>query len=89
MRTLFMKYWHSYDQRASLESTLQNENSHDKILNIAKLSPNQSPSWAVAGFNSSFSVRQAGRPTPSRIVLSGQNLTLLSKAKLLVLMDRP
>ena len=30
MRTLFIKYCHSHDQRASLESTLQNENSHDK-----------------------------------------------------------
>ena len=34
MRTLFIKYCHSHDQRASLESTLQNENSYDKILNI-------------------------------------------------------
>ena len=28
-----MKYCHSHDQRASLESTLKNENAHDKILN--------------------------------------------------------
>ena len=27
-----IKYCHSYDQRASLESTLQNENAHYKIL---------------------------------------------------------
>ena len=33
MRTLFIKYCHSHDQRASLESTLKNENAHDKILN--------------------------------------------------------
>ena len=33
MQTLFIKYCHSHDQRASLESTLKNENAHDKILN--------------------------------------------------------
>ena len=34
MRTLFIKYCHSHDQRASLESILQNENLHDIILNM-------------------------------------------------------
>ena len=33
-----IKYCHSHDQRASLESTLQNENSHDKILNSSSYS---------------------------------------------------
>ena len=33
MQTLFIKYCHSHDQRALLESTLKNENAHDKILN--------------------------------------------------------
>ena len=28
-----IKYCHSHDQRASLESTLQNENAQDMILN--------------------------------------------------------
>ena len=33
-----IKYCHSHDQSASLESTLQNENAHDMILNSSSYS---------------------------------------------------
>ena len=52
------------------------------LFSIAKLSPNQSPSWAVAGFNSSFSVRQAGRqadPIQNSTFWSESDFTVKSK----------
>ena len=61
---------------------------------IAKLSPSPSSNWAVAGSIPSFSVRPAGCPAsqqagrPSGIVLSRHSMTLISKAKLLILMMR-
>ena len=56
--------------------------------NIAKLSPSPSPSQAVLVL---FPASPSGRPSdrPSRIVLSSLNLALISKGKLLDLLDGP
>ena len=52
-------------------------------LSIAKLSPKLHSKLGCADSNLSFSIRQTGT------VLSGQDWTFLSTAKLLVLMFRP
>ena len=44
-----IKYCHSNDQRASLESTLQNENAQDMILNSSILYKKADPKSNIAG----------------------------------------